>query len=53
MRDNRFNGTGGGMNGRIGCVPFISVFSGIPFHIFGCNSFDIWTIGILSELSLV
>ena len=27
MRDNRFNGTGGGMNRRIGCTHFISKLS--------------------------
>ena len=42
MRDNRFNGVGGGMNRRIGCIFIISDFSWFLFLILGCNSFGIW-----------
>ena len=41
MRDNRFNGVGGGMNRRIGCIFIILDFSWFLFLILGCNSFGI------------
>ena len=40
MRDNRFNGVGGGMNRRIGCVLiFFFGLTGYLFQSLGCISF--------------
>ena len=33
MRDNRFNGVGGGMNRRIGCIHIFSDFMVICFNL--------------------
>ena len=41
MRDNRFNGVGGGMNCRIGCI---LIFFGLHDYLFqslGCISFGL------------
>ena len=38
MRDNRFNGVGGRMNCRIGCILFFGIY-GYLFPSLGCISF--------------
>ena len=39
MRDNRFNGVGGGMNCRIGCILIFFGLNGYLFQSLGCISF--------------
>ena len=39
MRDNRFNGVGGGMNRRIGCILIFFGLYGYQFQSLGCISF--------------
>ena len=39
MWDNRFNGVGGGMNCRIGCILIFFGLYGYLFHSLGCICF--------------
>ena len=41
MRDNRFNGVGGGMNCRIGCILIFFGLYGYLFHSLGFISFGL------------
>ena len=43
MRDNRFNGVGGGMNCRIGCILLFFGLYGFLFQSLGCicSGFDL------------
>ena len=49
MRDNRFNGVGGGMNRRIGCILIFFGLYGYLFHSLGCISFGFGSCGPSSE----
>ena len=45
MRDNRFNGVGGGMNRRIGCTLIVFGLNGYLFQSLGCISFGFGPFG--------
>ena len=49
MRDNRFNGVGGGMNRRIGCIHNFFGLYGYLFQSLGCISFGLYR--LVSEVN--
>ena len=53
MRDNRFNGVGGWMNRRIGCILIFSGLHGYLFQCLGCISFGLYLLGQWSEFFLI